>query len=219
MIPGMNKPPKPRQGRLIVVEGIDGAGKSTQVKRLAEALRAAGRTVVASREPTDGPWGKKLRASAETGRMSPTDELHAFLEDRKEHVAAEIGPALERGDVVLLDRYYYSTIAYQGLRGSDVAEIRRANEAIAPRPDLVLLIDFDPQLAIARISQSRGDVPNEFEKLDQLQAIRNIFLDCAAAEPDIFRVIDGSREPDAVFQDLLAAVERTPSPLEGEGQG
>ena len=206
MIPGMNKPPKPRQGRLIVVEGIDGAGKSTQVKRLAEALRAAGSTVVASREPTDGPWGKKLRASASTGRMSPTDELHAFLEDRKEHVAAEIGPALERGDVVLLDRYYYSTIAYQGLRGSDVAEIRRANEAIAPRPDLVLLIDFDPQLAIARISQSRGDVPNEFEKLDQLQAIRNIFLDCAAAEPDIFRVIDGSRDPDAVFQDLLAAV-------------
>lgn len=195
-----------KTGRLIVVEGIDGAGKSTQVKRLAEALRAAGRTVVASREPTDGPWGKKLRASAATGRMSLADELNAFIEDRREHVATLIRPALDRGEDVLLDRYYYSTIAYQGVRGGDVATIRSANEAIAPKPALVLLIDFDPQLALTRISQSRGEVPNEFEKLDQLQAIRRIFLECAAAEPGIFRVIDGGRDPDAVFADLLAAV-------------
>jgi dTMP kinase len=194
-----------KKGRLIVVEGIDGAGKSTQVKRLAEALRAAGRTVVVSREPTDGPWGKKLRASASTGRMSPDEELHAFIEDRRQHVAELIQPALDRGDDVLLDRYYYSTIAYQGIRGGDVAAIRSANEAIAPKPDLVLLIDFDPQLALSRISQSRGEVPNEFEKLDQLQAIRRIFLECAAVEPGIFCTIDGGRGPDAVFADLLAA--------------
>lgn len=194
-----------KKGRLIVVEGIDGAGKSTQVKRLAEALRAAGRTVVVSREPTDGPWGKKLRASASTGRMSPDEELHAFIEDRRQHVAELIQPALDRGDDVLLDRYYYSTIAYQGIRGGDVAAIRSANEAIAPKPDLVLLIDFDPQLALSRISQSRGEVPNEFEKLDQLQAIRRIFLECAAVEPGIFCTIHGGREPDAVFADLLAA--------------
>ncbi|MCE9605447.1 MAG: dTMP kinase [Planctomycetia bacterium] len=193
-------------GRLIVVEGIDGAGKSTQVRRLAEALRQAGKSVVASREPTDGPWGRKLRASAESQRMSLADELHAFIEDRKEHVAQVIRPALEQGTVVLLDRYYFSTMAYQGARGADVQRIRRENEAIAPRPDLVLLVDFDPQIALTRIRESRGDVPNEFEQLDQLRAIRKIFLDTAHLDPT-FRIIDGSGSPDAVFRQLWCAVD------------
>jgi dTMP kinase len=193
-------------GRLIVVEGIDGAGKSTQVRRLAEALTAAGRKVVASREPTDGPWGRKLRASAESARMSLADELHAFVEDRKQHVAEVIRPSLAAGSVVLLDRYYFSTMAYQGARGADIAEIRRANEAIAPRPDLVLLVDFDPQTALTRIRESRGDVPNEFEQLDQLRAIRKIFLDTAAADR-AFRIIDGSGTADEVFARLSAAIE------------
>ncbi len=193
-------------GRLIVVEGIDGAGKSTQVRRLAEALTAAGRKVVTSREPTDGPWGRKLRASAESTRMSLADELHAFIEDRKQHVAEVIRPALVAGSVVLLDRYYFSTMAYQGARGADIAEIRRANEAIAPRPDLVLLVDFDPQVALTRIRESRGDVPNEFEQLDQLRAIRKIFLDTAAADR-AFRIIDGSGTADEVFARLWTAVD------------
>lgn len=194
------------RGTLIVVEGIDGAGKSTQVRRLAEALRADGRTVTVSREPTDGPWGRKIRASAAAERMSLADELQAFIEDRKEHVAQVIRPALDRGEVVLLDRYYFSTIAYQGARGGDVAAIRAANEAIAPKPDLVLLIDFDPAAALERIQASRGDVPDQFEKLDQLQAIRKIFLDQEAAEPTLFHVVDGARDPDAVQADLLTAV-------------
>lgn len=194
------------RGKLIVVEGIDGAGKSTQVRRLAEALRAEGRAVTVSREPTDGPWGRKIRASAAAQRMSLDDELHAFIEDRKEHVATVIRPALERGDVVLLDRYYFSTIAYQGARGGDVAAIRAANEAIAPKPDLVLLIDFDPAAALDRIRGARGDVPDQFEKLDQLQAIRTIFLDQEAAEPTLFHVVDGGRDSDAVFRDVLIAV-------------
>lgn len=193
-------------GRLIVVEGIDGAGKSTQVRRLAAALSAAGRNVVVSREPTDGPWGRKLRASAESERLSLEDEIHAFVEDRKQHVAEVVRPALAQGAIVLLDRYYYSSMAYQGARGGDIARIRRENEAIAPKPDLVLLVDFDPQIALTRIRESRGDVPNEFERLDQLQAIRTIFLDTAATEPT-FRIIDGSGSPDAVFASLWAAVE------------
>jgi dTMP kinase len=195
-----------QRGKLIVVEGIDGAGKSTQVRRLAEALRSAGHAVTQSREPTDGPWGRKIRASAAAQRMSLADELHAFIEDRKQHVAEVIRPALDRGEVVFLDRYYFSTIAYQGARGGEVAAIRRANEAIAPKPDLVLLIDFDPAAALERIRGQRGDTPDEFEKLDQLQAIRSIFLTEAAADPQVFRIINGSRDPDAVFADLHAAV-------------
>jgi dTMP kinase len=202
----MNSGASNQRGRLIVVEGIDGAGKSTQVRRLAEALRRDGRSVVESREPTDGPWGRKIRASAAAGRMSLDDELHAFIEDRKEHVARVIEPALARGDIVLLDRYYFSTIAYQGARGGDVDVIRRMNEAVAPRPDLVLLIDFDPQAGLRRIRESRGDVPDDFERLDQLEAIRAIFRELAADDPTLFRTIEGDRPPDAVFEDLSAHV-------------
>lgn len=137
--------------------------------------------------------------------MSLDDELHAFVEDRKQHAAELIRPALAEGAIVLLDRYYFSTMAYQGARGADVARIRRENEAIAPRPDLVLLVDFDPEIALRRIRESRGDVPNEFEQLDQLRAIRKIFLDTAAAD-STFRIIDGSGSPDAVFAQLEAAV-------------
>jgi dTMP kinase len=193
---------------LIVVEGIDGAGKSTQVRRLAEALRREGRAVVESREPTDGPWGRKIRASAATGRMSLQDELHAFVEDRKEHVATLIGPALARGEIVLLDRYYFSTIAYQGARGGDVDAIRRMNEAVAPRPDLVLLIDFDPEVGLRRIRESRGGGTDDFEHLDQLQAIRASFLRLAAEDSALFRTINGDRSPDAVFDDLYAHVRK-----------
>jgi dTMP kinase len=202
----MNAGANPKRGRLIVVEGIDGAGKSTQVRRLAESLRSDGRKVVESREPTDGPWGRKIRASATAGRMSLDDELNAFVEDRKEHVASVIGPALARGDVVLLDRYYYSTIAYQGARGGDVDAIRRMNEAVAPRPDLVLLIDFDPQAGLRRIRESRGGVPDDFERLDQLEAIRAIFRRLATEEPAVFRTVEGDRSPDEVFADLIAHV-------------
>jgi dTMP kinase len=198
-----------KPGRLIVVEGIDGAGKSTQVARLAQALRERGETVTTSREPTDGLWGRKIRASAVSGRMTLAEELAAFLEDRKEHVATVIRPALERGETVLLDRYYYSTIAYQGARGGDTGAIREANEAIAPKPDLVLLIDFDPEAGLRRIRESRGGVPDEFEKLDELAAIRHLFLIEAGNDPERFRVIDGGRMPDEVFADLLAAVPRT----------
>jgi dTMP kinase len=105
--------------------------------------------------------------------------------------------------VSLLDRYYFSTMAYQGIRGADTDAIRRDNEAFAPRPDLVLLVDFDPQVALQRIEHSRGDVPNTFERLDQLQAIRKIFLATAAGD-ETFRIIDGGGSPDEV----AAAMER-----------
>ncbi|MBL9091525.1 MAG: dTMP kinase [Planctomycetaceae bacterium] len=205
-----------RAGKLIVVEGIDGAGKSTQVRRLAKLLLERGYSVVTSREPTDGPWGRKLRESASSGRMTIDDELHAFLEDRREHVATLIAPALERGDVVLLDRYYFSTMAYQGIRGADVAGIRAANETFAPRPDLVLLLDFDPRTAIKRISESRGDVPNEFEKLENLEAIRRIFLETAQGDAT-FRIVDGNGTPDEVFERLSAAALSLLLPREGGG--
>ncbi len=189
--------PQDDNGILIVFDGIDGGGKTTQAKLLADILAAAGETVVLSKEPTDGPWGSKLRASATTGRMSLADELHAFTEDRKQHVANLIAPALARGEIVILDRYFYSTIAYQGARGGDVAAIEAEQRRIAPQPDVVLMFDLPPEVSLARISESRGETPNEFEKLDSLREVRRIFLDLAERDQAIKR-IDGTGSFDNV---------------------
>jgi len=165
-------------GLFIVLEGIDGTGKSTQTRLLADWFRQQGREVVASREPTDGPWGAKLRATAATGRLAPEEELDLLLRDRRDHVEQLIAPALAAGKVVILDRYYFSTMAYQGSRGLDPAEIRRTNEAFAPRPDLLFILDLDVDTALSRIG-GRGDTANEFEKHDSLAKCRDIFLSLA----------------------------------------
>jgi dTMP kinase len=184
-----------RPGFLLVLEGIDGSGKSTLARALAEHLRARGLTVVVSREPTDGLHGTALRRSAKTGRLSLADELDLFLKDRAEHVETLIRPALARGEIVILDRYYLSTAAYQGARGVDPTEIIARNEAFAPRPDLVLLLDIDPLGGTGRILH-RGDQPDDFEAVTYLARVREIFL--ALPQPFIRR-IDATRPPDEVF--------------------
>ena len=188
-----------KPGLLIILEGIDGTGKSTQAKRLGEWFEARGREVVLSREPTDGPWGRKLRESAATGRLSPEDELEYFLKDRRQHVEEVIQPALDAGKVVILDRYYFSTMAYQGARGFDPAEIRRKNEEFAPRPDLLVILDLNVDTALERIG-ARGDTANEFEKRESLQRCREIFL--SLADEPFARVVDSGRSLDDVAANL-----------------
>lgn len=191
------------RGSLIVLEGIDGTGKSTQARRLADWFTARGRTVTLSREPTDGPWGRKLRQSAATGRLSPAEELDFFLKDRKEHVDTLIHPALAKGNIVVLDRYYFSSMAYQGCRGFDPAEIRRLNEAIAPPPDLLLLLDLDVDAALARIG-NRGDTANAFEQRENLQHCREIFL--SLQHEPFTRILPGHLPPDETTELLTAAI-------------
>lgn len=193
-------------GFFIVIEGIDGTGKSTQAARLGEWFSSQGREVQLSREPTDQPWGKKLRESAATGRLSPEDELEYFLKDRRQHVDELIAPSLAAGKVVILDRYYFSTMAYQGARGFDPAEIRRKNEAFAPRPDLLLILDLDVDTALKRIGV-RGDTANEFEKRDNLLRCREIFLSLRN-EPFV-RVISTVGTPDEVAGQILQVIEKS----------
>jgi dTMP kinase len=190
-------------GLFIVIEGIDGTGKSTQAKRLGEWFTAQGREVVLSREPTDGPWGKKLRESAATGRLSPEDELQYFLNDRRQHVDELIAPSLAAGKVVILDRYYFSTMAYQGTRGFDPAEIRQKNEAFAPMPDLLLIMDLDVDTALDRIG-ARGDTANEFEKRGNLERCREIFL--SLKDESFVQVIDSRGTLDEVAAMVREAV-------------
>lgn len=165
-----------RRGLLIVFEGIDGAGKSTQVEMLRGYLEKAGYPVVTLQEPTDGPWGQKIKDLSRAGKPSlpPEEELRLFMKDRQEDVRANILPALERNCVVLLDRYYFSSMAYQGARGLVPEEIRQMNEAFAPRPDLVIVLNLPAATAIQRIQSERVS-RSYFEQERYLGRVHDIF--------------------------------------------
>jgi len=211
----MKESTRPRRGVLIAVEGIDGLGKSTQVDRLVARLGAAGRPAVATREPTDGPWGLRIRALAREGRrdVSPEDELDWFLRDRMEHVESVIRPALRAGRIVVTDRYYFSTMAYQGALGIDPQRIREMNEALFPRPDLVILLRGEARLGLARIAREReGGADAGYEQARYLDRVSDLF---AAFRDPSLRVVDarGSREEVAariwaVVEPLIESLDR-----------
>jgi dTMP kinase len=186
---------------LIAVEGIDGAGKTTQVRMLREALERAGESPVVSKEPTNGPWGRIIKESAATGRLSPEEELNAFIEDRTQHVNELIGPALEQGRIVILDRYFYSSIAYQGSRGANVEEIRTLMTSRFPIPDAVFVLDIDPSIGVHRIAHSRGEEPNHFEDRANLAKAREIFQGMTGSN---IHHIDGTMAPEAVHAEIVA---------------
>lgn len=187
------------RGVFVAFEGIDGSGKSTQASLLQDWAAERGLDVVRTREPTNGPWGRKVRESKVSGRLSPEEELQCFLEDRKEHVATLIAPALARGALVIIDRYYYSTAAYQGARGHDPKALIAQNRAFAPKPDVVFLMDFDPKLGVDRIT-ARGGGVDAFETLPALTRAREIFL--SLDEPHIVR-LDARQEPEALHEAVL----------------
>ncbi|MEY2600552.1 MAG: hypothetical protein RLZZ142_2811 [Verrucomicrobiota bacterium] len=201
-------------GLLVVVEGVDGAGKSTVLKRLADWCAERSLDFVLSREPTDGPWGRRIRESAVVGRLSLEEELELFLQDRREHVQNLIRPALDRGAVVLLDRYYFSNAAYQGARGADPESVLRRNECFAPAPDLVLLLDCDPRVTLERVRQRGGGV-DEFERLDALERVREIFLKIRRPGVEVVSAEEGPETVGAVCERLLEkAVEAKAGGLE-----
>jgi len=181
---------------LLAVEGIDGTGKSSQARLLAETLRGEGYPVVLTREPTDGPFGRQIRAFfAKRHQLSPAAELELFMNDRRQHVSEVIAPALASGKIVLTDRYYLSTAAYQGAAGRDPEEIMAVNEAFAPVPDLVLLLTLPPALGIRRIRELRGEVLNDFEQEETLGQVAKIF---ASLRRDYITRIDASGSLDEV---------------------
>lgn len=194
-------------GLLIAIEGIDGAGKTTLAYHLRDSLASAGATVQLSKEPTSGRWGTELRNSALAGRRTPEEELDLLIKDRKEHVEALIAPALARGEIVILDRYFPSNVAYQGAAGLKTDDVMAAN-AFAPRPDVLLLLDTDPSVGLARI-RARGDKPNHFETSDNLERCRAIFHKLGL--PGTV-VIDASKSADEVakqaIQHIHAVIER-----------
>jgi dTMP kinase len=172
-------------GRLIAFEGLDGSGKSTQLELLAARLRAAGCDIVKTREPTEFPTGQRIREMARSGEeLEPDEELRWFVEDRREHVTQVIAPALAAGRIVLTDRYFLSTVAYQGARGLDYEQILGDSEDAFPIPDLVLLLEIDPKIAFERIHLRGAEIEGVFEKREFLSKVASVFdaLDCTYLE-------------------------------------
>lgn len=193
-------------GKFIVFEGIDGAGKSTQIARLAENLEAAGRRVLVTAEPTDSATGKMLRAAL-SGKeeRTPYEMAALFVLDRIYH-NKEIAAALAEGTDVICDRYYYSSLAYQGSI-CDFEWVRHMNCACAEirRPDLCVFLDLSPKAALARIT-SRGEAVEIYEKEETLTLFRQTFFKIFDTLPDKVAVVDAAGSADEVAQAVLAAV-------------
>jgi len=184
---------------LIAIEGIDGSGKTTIAKFLEEELRKIGYDVVKFKEPTDSEYGMKIRKILKERNLSPREELELFLRDRELDVRDNILPALKSGKIVIMDRYYYSTIAYQGALGLDVEEIKELNKKF-PKPDLVLILDVRPEKALERIKTKR--LLNRFENLNYLKKVREIFL---KLEDNVI-VVNAERKLEDVKREVLRIV-------------
>ena len=193
------------QAHLIVIEGPDGVGKSTLQRGLAAHLAAQGMSVLQSREPTNGPYGTALRQAALSKRLAPEQELELLLKDRRAHVADVIAPALARGEWVILDRYYFSTIAYQGAAGLDLEMLQAVNEAFAPPPDVLLLLDLPVEESLKRI-KARGLASDEFERPNTLKRVREIFLTFAALP--YATLIDARQPPEVLLETASQIVAR-----------
>ena len=201
-------------GRFISFEGIDGSGKSTQARLLADHLRRAGGEVVLTREPGGSPGAEEIRALVLEGggdRWSPETELLLFTAARRDHLERVIAPALSAGRTVICDRFADSTRIYQGMGRADLREKVDALHAlmIAREPDLTFLIDMEPERGLAR-ARARGAGEDRFENFGaDLQArMRQGFLALAAQEPGRIAVIDGNRPIDAVQADIVAHLAR-----------
>ena len=200
----------------VTFEGIDGSGKSTQARLLAEALRGAGREVVLTREPGGSQGAEEIRRlvlEGATDRWSPMTELLLFTAARRDHLERLIEPALARGSVVICDRFTASTRMYQGMEREGGANLRglvdQLHKMVIPRePDLTMLIDIDPELGLSR-AKARAGTEERFEDMGVAlqERMRAGFLALAQEFAPRFRVIDGARSPEAVAQDVRAAFE------------
>ena len=202
-------------GRFITLEGGEGTGKSTQVRRLAAALEARGCKAQVTREPGGAPGAeeiRKLMVEGEPGRWNAITETLLAYAARADHVARTIGPALAQGRWVICDRFSDSTYAYQGVgRGLDRETIRRIDSAVLDdfAPDLTLILDLDVKIGLER-ALARGPAENRFEKfgIEFHEKLRQAFLDIAKRSPERCRVIDASGSEDQVAEAIFAAVSR-----------
>jgi len=202
----------PNAGLFISFEGIDGSGKSTQARLLAQTLRTRGLDVVLTREPGGSPGAEEIRALVLEGppdRWSAETELLLFTAARRDHLERTIRPALAAGQIVICDRFADSTRMYQGLRGAGLRAKVDALHAlmIGQEPDLTVLVDMEPNTGLARALARQGH-EERFEAFgaDLQHAMRAGFLDLAKEQPDRFVVVNGAGSIEDVAQAVFAAV-------------
>ena len=191
-----------KRGAFICLEGLDGSGKTTQAKMLAEKLKA-GYNAVYTAEPSRGKIGTFIRKHCLYGekRLPSAVEALLFAADRMEHVATEILPAVEQGRLVISDRYLYSSIAYQGAAGLSIEWIETINE-YALKPDLAVFIDVDPKTAMKRLKPNKSVMEN----LETQQKVREIYL--KFVEKGSLVRINGNQPKTTVARELYAVVKR-----------
>lgn len=216
------------RGFFITFEGGEGAGKSTQIGRLAHLLETEGREVVVTREPGGSPGAEAVRhvlLSGAAEKLGPAAEALLFAAARSDHVEQVIRPAVERGAIVLCDRFMDSTRVYQGMAGGldpgflSALEIVTVNGMV---PDLTLILDIDPGLGLERVSARQGASRDRFEKdgIEIHRRRREGFLEIARREPERCVVINAQADPDAVAASVVAAVRealRRHEPARGTG--
>lgn len=215
------------RGRLIVFEGIEGAGKTSQIEPLAQRLRARGRAVLATREPGGPPIAERIRQlllDPENRGLCADAELLLVFAARAEHLAKVILPALAAGTWVLSDRFTDATYAYQGGgRGLDSARIAVLEELVqgALRPDLTLVFDLPPALGLARARARRSGEPDRFEseRVAFFAAAREVYLGRARACPERYRVLDASRSMAQVGDAVARLVEAFADALRAPAAG
>ncbi|MGZ4152072.1 MAG: dTMP kinase, partial [Actinomycetota bacterium] len=202
----------PAKGLFIVFEGVEGAGKGTQIRLAKEWLEARGEDVLVTREPGGTPVGEHLREmllAHETGHIEPKTEALLFAASRAQHVATVIRPALSEGKIVICDRYIDSSVAYQGwARGLGEQDVLTLNVWATQGlfPDLVLLLHLEPEAGLLRSLEEPDRI--EMESGEFHAKVANAYLHIAEEHPERFVVVDADRPPEQVHESVIEAIER-----------
>ena len=204
---------KKYNGFLFVLEGIDGSGKTCASKELVKRLQSDGYDVVYLREPTkESQWGQEIGERSPAGELTPEEELELYSKDREWHIANRIEPALEAGKVVIMDRYFFASGAYQStvldLHWREILQINR-EELSAPEPDIVFILDVPAEIGLQRATGRTGKANLQFEKLDRLVKVRQAYLEMIENDTATFELIDAKNPLDQVVDEIYDIITDT----------
>jgi len=198
-------------GFLFVLEGIDGAGKTAVVESLVELLSRY-HDVVRLREPTnESRWGLEIRERSPSGALTPDEELELFHRDRQWHVENRIRPALEAGKLVLMDRYFFASGAYQSVStGIPWKEILHRNrvEIGAPEPNIIFILDVSAEVGLERALQRSGTKNEQFEQVDRLIKVREAYLAMAQEDDGRYVLVDAAKTLEEVTSEVYSEIVR-----------
>jgi dTMP kinase len=200
-------------GFLFVLEGIDGSGKTCACEELVKRLKTDGYDVVHLREPThESQWGKEIRARSPAGELSPEEELDLYTKDREWHIANRILPSLKEGKVVLMDRYFFASGAYQAtvldLHWSEILRINR-EDISSPEPDIVFILDVPAEIGLDRATGRTGKANLQFERIERLVQVRKNYLEMMDSDFAKYELIDSTKPLEQVIEEVYDIITDT----------